>query len=270
MTSPVHVFTVVDGRRLHHLDYGGEGPPIVLVHGVLGNAWMWSGVAGRLTGHGRVIALDLRGYGDSQWSVEGADPTTAHASDLAGLADAHGWPSITLVGFSLGGLVGLALWELRPELVTRLVMVDLAPSSTRTETDVQPIPMTVAGHAEAVAVERAGLPHTSDELVEVMAGHGWRPGTDGMLVRKHHPGIASRWRFRSEDWWHTVDRFEPPLLFVHAPDSPVCPPAEAGAVAERARRGHMVAVSGSGHLIPLEQPDAFVAHVIEFLDDSVA
>lgn len=266
MSRPTHVFTVVDGRRLHHLDHGGEGDPILLIHGVLGNAWMWDGVARALTGLGHVIAVDLRGYGDSQWSAEGADPTEELAADLAGLAHHHGWERLRVVGFSLGGLVGLALWEHAPGLVSSLVMVDLAPSSTRSEDEVPPTQMSVADHAGAVAAERANLPHAPEELVEVMARHGWRPGADGALVRKHHPEVSRRWRFRSEDWWPTLERFDRPLLFVHASEGPVCPAEAAAAVASRAQHGKLVSVPGSGHLIPLERPEVFTSHVIEFLE----
>lgn len=265
MTTPQHVFTVVDGRRLHHLDHGGTGPTILLVHGVLGNAWMWAGVTDRLVRHGHVVAVDLRGYGDSQWSPDGADPTVEHASDLAGLADAHGWASMAVIGFSLGGLVGLALWERRPELVERLVMVDLPPASERSETEVRPVAMTVAGHAEAVAAERAALPHAPEELVEVVAQHGYRPGPGGMLTRTHQPVVAERWRFRSEDWWGALERFDGPLLFVHAPDGPVCTEEEARAVVERARSARLSQIGDSSHLIPLERPDAFAEAVVAFL-----
>lgn len=158
----------------------------------------------------------------------------------------------------------MALWERRPELVERLVMVDLPPASSKDEQDVQPIEMTVADHAAAVAAERASLPHAPEELVEVMASHGYRPGAGGTLVRKHHPAVGGLWRFRSEDWWPTLERFDRPLLFVHAPDAPVCPAAQAQAVVERATHGRLVAVPESGHLIPLEHPDIFSRHVIEF------
>ncbi|MFP3916013.1 MAG: alpha/beta fold hydrolase [Actinomycetota bacterium] len=267
MGPPRHVFTVVDGLRLHHLDHGGEGRTILLVHGVLGNAWMWEGVADALARMGHVVAVDLRGYGDSQWSAEGCDPTETLASDMAGLADAHGWSEMAVVGFSLGGLVGLALWEKRPDLVERLVMVDLPPSSPRGETEVPAVQMTAPDHATAVEAERANLPHAPEELVEVMAHHGYRPGEGGELVRKHHPGVAERWRFRSEDWWPTLERFDRPLLFVHAPDSPVCPAAGAQRVADRAPRGRLVEVPDSGHLVPLEQPELFAGHVVGFLEE---
>lgn len=267
MTEPWHVFSVVEGLRLHHLDYGGEGPPVVLIHGVLGQAWMWRGVAPALTSHGHVVAVDLRGYGDSQWSLDGADSTSELASDLLGMADLHGWDSATIVGFSLGGLVGLAMSEQRPDFVDRLVMVDLPPASSKTETEVPPIQMAVADHGEAVAAERASIPHASESLIQTMASHGYRPGEQGTLVRKHHPVIAQRWRFRSEDWWGALERFDRPLLFVHAVDGLVCSEEEAHAVVQRSRLGRLVSVPQSGHLVPLEQPEAFSQHVVSFLED---
>jgi len=267
MGPPRHVYTVVNGLRLHHLDHGGEGRTVLLIHGVLGSAWMWAGVADALAEVGQVVAVDLRGYGDSQWSAEGCDPTEALASDLVGLADAHGWSETAVVGFSLGGLVGLALWQQRPDLVERLVMVDLPPASSQGETEVPSVQMTVPDHAAAVAAERANLPHTREELVETLAQHAYRPGDGGYLVRKHHPAVAGRWRFRSEDWWPTLERFDRPLLFVHAPDSPVCPPDEAQRVMDRASRGRLVEVADSSHLVPLEQPEVFAGHVADFLEE---
>lgn len=264
MTSPAHVFTVVDGLRLHHLDYGGDGPTIALIHGVLGNAWMWHGIAGRLTAHGRVVAIDLRGYGDSQWPPDGGEPTTAYAADVDTLAENHGWGDLKVIGFSLGGLVGLALWDREPARVDRLIMVDLPPASKKDEDDVPPIQMAVPTRAAAVEAERRSLPHAPDDLVAVMADHGYRPGSEG-LVRKHHPSIAERWRFRSENWWHVVERFDRPLLFVNAPDGGVCSPEDAAAVASRAHSGSVATIRESGHLIPLEQPAKFGDVAVDFL-----
>jgi pimeloyl-ACP methyl ester carboxylesterase len=268
VTAPAHVFTVVDGLRLHHLDYGGTGSTIALIHGVLGNAWMWHGMAERLTEHGHVVAVDLRSYGDSQWSLSGGEPTTAYASDLAALAEIHHWGPLTIVGFSLGGLVGLALWDRDPAGVDRLVMVDLPPASQKSEADVPPIQMAVMDQSAAIEAERRNLPHAPDSLIHLMASQGYRPGDEG-LVRKHHPSIAERWRFRSEDWWHVVDRLDRPLLFVHAPDGGVCSLTDATEVSRRAQFGSIATVLESGHLIPLEQPEEFGDVVVEFLGGTV-
>jgi pimeloyl-ACP methyl ester carboxylesterase len=258
---------VVGGLRLHHLDYGGEGDPIVLVHGVLGQAWSWQGVAPELTRHGRVVAVDLRGYGDSQWSAAGDYATASFASDLSGLANQHGWDRIRLVGFSLGGLVGLALWEQHRRLLERLVMIDLPPVSAKADTEIPPVVMAVSDHHAALAAESSAAPRAPHTLIEMMASHGWRPGPDGMLIRKHDPFFAQRWPFRAENWWDTVDRIDIPLLFVHAADSQVCSAGQAQDVVARAKSGRLATITDSGHLVPLEQPQQLVRHVVEFLEE---
>src|SRR5829696_8511103 len=90
------------GISLHARDWGGAGRPVVLVHGLASNARIWDGVAPRLAGAGlRVVALDLRGHGDSDQPGHGYDFETVgrdRAGALAGLA---------LVD---GGLQGVTEW----------------------------------------------------------------------------------------------------------------------------------------------------------------
>lgn len=86
--------------RLHLLDYGGEGPRALLLHGVGGNAWTWREVAPRLTATARVLAADLRGYGDSQRSASRSYTTADHAGDVIGVIEGLGLGHVDLVGFS--------------------------------------------------------------------------------------------------------------------------------------------------------------------------
>ena len=131
-SDPRHQFIHTNGLRLHLLDYGGTGPPILLLHGVLGQAWMWRAVAPALSPLGRVIAPDFRGYGDSQWSVGQEYRTVDHAQDIRAICAELGLTTAKVVGFSWGALVGLALSQQAVGLVDRLVMIDIGPSSTRT------------------------------------------------------------------------------------------------------------------------------------------
>jgi len=112
----------VDGRRVRYLDYG-EGPPLVLVHG-LGGAWTsWLENIPALAERHRVIAVDLPGFGGSEPLPPPAEIRT-HAGVLAGLLDATGASGGVVVGHSLGGLVVLRLTVDRPDLVRRLVLVN--------------------------------------------------------------------------------------------------------------------------------------------------
>jgi pimeloyl-ACP methyl ester carboxylesterase len=112
----------VDGRRVRYLDYG-EGPPLVLVHG-LGGAWTtWLENLLALGEHHRVIAVDLPGFGGSEALPPPADIST-HAAVLAALLADVGVTGAVVAGHSLGGLVVLRLATDRPDLVRRLVLVN--------------------------------------------------------------------------------------------------------------------------------------------------
>ena len=122
------VFVSVGGLRLHHLDHGGSGEPIVLVHGVTGHAAAWHAVAPHLTDLGRPLAVELRGHGDSQWSAAGDYATTDHVADLVAVLDALGHEQVTVVGSSWGALVAIGVASMHPARVGRLAVVDVEAS----------------------------------------------------------------------------------------------------------------------------------------------
>jgi len=103
----------------------GDGPPIVILHGLLGSARNWTTIARRLAESHRVVALDLRNHGGSPW----ADEMTyeAMADDVHAVMAREGLGSATLIGHSMGGKVAMHLTLCHPEQIARLVVVDIAP-----------------------------------------------------------------------------------------------------------------------------------------------
>ena len=113
-----------DGVGLHARDWGGDGTPVVLLHGLASNARIWDGVAQRLAGAGmRVVALDQRGHGESEQPASGYDFATV-GRDLAAALDALGLARPVLVGHSWGANVALQYAAERSEAVAGLVLVD--------------------------------------------------------------------------------------------------------------------------------------------------
>ena len=94
-----------EGPRLAVRDYGGAGPPIVLIHGHYGNLGSFDHFAPLLTGALRVVSYDQRGHG---WSENGPISTAGFAKDLSTVIDALGLDRPILYGSSFGTLVGLA------------------------------------------------------------------------------------------------------------------------------------------------------------------
>jgi pimeloyl-ACP methyl ester carboxylesterase len=103
----------------------GEGPPLVVLHGLLGRARNWLSVARALQGERRSLLADLRNHGASPWS-EVMD-YGALAADVAALIERRAGGRAGVVGHSMGGKAAIYLALTRPELVERLVVVDIAP-----------------------------------------------------------------------------------------------------------------------------------------------
>jgi pimeloyl-ACP methyl ester carboxylesterase len=266
--EPAHRFVVHDGVRLHLLDWGGDGRPIVLLHGVGGHARMWTWVSPALAALGRPIALDMRGFGDSQWSPDAAYSTDAHSADLEAVCDRLGLDEIDLVGFSWGGLVALDFAARLPGRVRRLAIIDIAPS---TPSSAESVPEAFRGqfadHADAVGAEQVLAPRAGAEQLEVMAAFGTRSHPGGGLVRKSDPAFLSRWPFRDDDRWAQLGAIRSPTLVVRAADSPTLPDADARRMAAELPDGRVETIRASGHLVALEQPDALRRVLVEHLSD---
>ncbi|MGB5732707.1 MAG: alpha/beta fold hydrolase [Acidimicrobiia bacterium] len=121
---PVDGFVETNGIRLHYLDSRGEGPTLLLSHGLTANAHFFDGlVAAGLTRSLRVVAVDLRGRGDSDKPDTGYT-IADHAADLVGLLDALGLKQVVLGGHSFGGLVTYYLAANYPDRFSKCVVVD--------------------------------------------------------------------------------------------------------------------------------------------------
>jgi len=116
-------FRTHDGLNIHALDWGGEGPVVVLLHGGSLTAQTWDYVALALRADFRLVAIDLRGHGASDWgddySIEG------YATDVLAVVDGLGIERTHLVGMSLGGMVACEFALRHADRTESLVMVDV-------------------------------------------------------------------------------------------------------------------------------------------------
>lgn len=253
------------GNRIHGLDFGGDGPILICLHGVTGNAWNWYETALGVRACRRVVALDLRGYGESQWSPTQDYTTSDHVADLACVvaALADGAP-VDLAGSSWGALAVIDYAASHSDRVGRLVVVDVEPSFEQGETDLFPRPRDHADHDEVRAAVRRAYPYAPAEMVELVAATCYGPTGGGRLAPKHDPFFFERWPFRSDDHWHHLAALTMPTLHVHAADSFV----RADVMAEMDRLtpdSRLVDVKDSTHVVPVDNPEALIKAVLPFL-----
>lgn len=103
----------------------GEGPPLIILHGLFGSWENWGGQARQLSEHFTVYAMDLRNHGRSPHSDEMNYP--AMIEDVRHTMAIHGIDNATVIGHSMGGKTAMLLSLTYPELVNKLVIVDISP-----------------------------------------------------------------------------------------------------------------------------------------------
>ena len=111
--------------RLHYVDWGNPtAPPLLLVHGGRDHCRNWDWVATALRRDWHVLAPDLRGHGDSQWSPDGNYSTSAYIYDLDQLIHQQELAPVTIVAHSLGGNIAIRYTGVFPEKVRKLVAIE--------------------------------------------------------------------------------------------------------------------------------------------------
>ena len=157
MPSTRETFLDVRGLRLHLRERGAAagatGPTTVLLHGWLDHCGSFDGLAPLLAAEGRVLALDLRGHGESGWvGAGGFYHAPEYVADLDGLLDAlHLDGPIRLVGHSLGGAVALLYAAARPERVQHATLLDALPLTVHPEE----VPARLTGYLDDLRRPRA-------------------------------------------------------------------------------------------------------------------
>jgi pimeloyl-ACP methyl ester carboxylesterase len=127
IVMPEDHHTIVGAMRFHYLDWGGNGHPILFLHGGGINAHTWDVVCLMLREHYRCVALDQRGHGDSEWSPAIDYGVETQVRDIEGFIEKLGLENPMLVGQSMGGLNSIAYAIRHSAKMKGLVVVDVGP-----------------------------------------------------------------------------------------------------------------------------------------------
>jgi len=243
----------------------GPTPPLVIVHGLFGSARNWGAIGKRLSDRGEVWAVDMRNHGASPWfDTHGYQEM---ALDLAQVIEPADRP-VDLVGHSMGGKAAMMLALIRPELVRRLVVADIAP----------------------VAYGRSNAAHIAAMRGLDLSQVGSRGDADKQLARDiGDPGIRAfllqsldlradppRWRLnldvleaempRITAWPQVGGRFDGPVLFLSGAASDYVLPAHRPAIKALFPAARFAKIPGAGHWLHAERPREFEATLRVFLD----
>jgi N-formylmaleamate deformylase len=247
--------------RLHYLEYGTEGRPIVVVPGITSPAITWGFIAERLADGHRVLVLDVRGRGLSDKPQTGFT-LPDYAADIAAMAGALGLDRPSVIGHSMGARIAAAFGVLHRDVSGPLVIVD--PPLTgpgRPE-----YPTSLEAFMEQLAKARAGataddmrpfFPTWDDEQLRLRAE--WLPTCDETAVRE-------TWlNFHTEDIFEYLRALQPPALFMYGGESPAVSAEGAAEVREANPELEVACIPRAGHMIPWDNLDGFLSETRRFL-----
>jgi len=273
-----------DGLSLHALEWSADGVPMILIHGFGNEAHIWDDFAPRVAAAYRVIALDLRGHGDSDHDPERRYDYTNHLADLESVTAALGIERMVLVAHSLGGRVSMLYAGRHPEQIAGLVIVDSAPElDARGTTRIR---MEVAEHqapvfdrvAEYENLLAHNYPAATPAAIQRMARHGLRQREDGRyelkmdLAYRGKDGprlgpeeMASREAEHTSHMWTALEKLEAPTLVVRGAASDIMSPEVADRMVDEVLpNGSLAVVAQAGHSVMTDNPEGFATAVCRF------
>ena len=269
LSTPADRFVATGGLRLHYLDWGNAAaPPLVLLHGIDRIAHTFDHIAPRFTSRYHVIAMDLRGHGDSGWDPEARYLVEDHVGDLERLVRELGLRKITLWGNSTGGRVVQVFAGRHPDLVAAVVAEDVGPERPRSIADayarrVKQEENGWASTGELLAQMRAAAQPLPDRVLEPYIRYGTKQRDDGRVVWKRDPNLVKG--FVETELWRDVRTIKAPILYVLGGRSTIVPPATQEELKKTLPQVRIVTMPGLGHYPSDEQPEEFVRVVDQFL-----
>ena len=283
--------------RLHYVDWGNpDKPPLLLIHGGRDHCRSWDWTAEALRDDWHVIAPDLRGHGDSQWSTDGNYTTAGYIYDLAQLIHQQALAPVVVIAHSLGGHIALSYAGVYPETVKKLVAIEgLGPrrvsleaqnesspeSSLRRRKPIDErmdgwirekralagrLPRRYASLEDAFRRMQEENPQLSAEQALHLTAHGVNQNEDGTYSWKfdNYLRVWPPYDMRGQDLQRLWSRIACPTLILYGTASRSGNPAKDERV-EPFRDARVVGVDGAGHWVHHDRLDVFLRVVRDFL-----
>jgi len=256
--------------------FGRPGPtPILIQHGLSFFSYDWIATAQALAADREVVALDMRGFGDSSFSPNRDYSLQAFAGDTIAVADHLGWDGFALVGHSMGGRNAAFCAAEHPGRVKALVLVDYSPEnapagSKRVRTQVAATPDTF----ESIDAAMRYFATDPDEQAKRARYEAYLRKVDGGYALKRDPYFRDQFRRilatgehpkLGVDMWEVLGRLQCPTLVLRGARSDMFAPETAAKVRAANARIRLVEID-AGHNVAADNREGFLAAVRPFLE----
>lgn len=269
--APVPLYVPYGGRRLHLLDWAGDGETTILfVHGGCANAHWWCHSARLLAGRYRVLALDLSGHGESDHLPDGEYSLEGHRDDLVHVARSLDLRGFALVAHSFGGFVSLAAVPELGDRLGTLTLVDsrghIRPRAARYLTALGKFPNPIYASRDDALRAFQLLPRESsapDEVLSHVARHSIRRAADGtwsLAFDRRALRAATVREFAAE-----MCQLRQPTLLVRGAASGALSARALARLAAEIPHAEAIEIAGAHHHVMLDRPEPFARALDSFL-----
>lgn len=244
----------------------GVGIPLVLLHAFPLNRTMWQEQVEALRDICRIVAPDMRGFGESAGS-HGPATMEEMARDVAALLDVLHVERAVIGGLSMGGYVAFAFLRLFPERVAGLILAD-----TRPQSDDEDGRRTREENARRALDE--GMEPIASAMLPKLLSQATREGTPNlvarvrsMIVSAKPESVAAALRGMAirQDQRDLLPHIEAPALILVGSEDELTPPRDAELMSSRIPHSQLKVLDGAAHLSNLERPIEFNAALLDFL-----
>jgi pimeloyl-ACP methyl ester carboxylesterase len=261
--------------RLNTVKWGSGTPTVFLLHGLGDGAFVWNHIAPALAADDTVMAVELRGHGDSPRDPEARYDPETHAEDVfAMILDFTGGGSVSLIGHSLGAIVAVHVAFLARKQIRGLALVDGGPgmdpaTSRHIRHQFLTQPWFYAS-VDSFAVElQRRYPLSNPQLLQGMAQHALRRlGQEGYELKCDRRLVSATGVLNSELLlWRKLESFNGPVLVIRGAGSAVLTRRAAERMANELPDCRLHTVPGAGHAVMLDNPDDFLLATRTFLSE---
>jgi esterase len=252
--------------KLYSKQYSAKGAPLVILHGLYGNGGNWAAHARQLAEQFAVYTLDARNHGQSPRSLTMSLPEMA--ADVADTMQALELESANLLGHSLGGKTAMLLALQHPELVTSLIVVDIAPVAYQKQDDevlAALCALDIANiESRAQADEKLAESITSKGVRDFLLTNLQRDEAGKFSWRINLPVIAEYFNSLTS-WPETGKVYEGRTLFIKGSESAYILPSYQDQTLTQFPNAALKIVEGAGHWVHSEKPEAVQKLVRNFI-----
>lgn len=252
--------------ELFYNSYGQNGPPLIILHGLLGSNGNWVTLSRNVFSDvARVYAVDQRNHGRSPHTDRIDYPSMA--ADVRAFIEQHELGSATLLGHSMGGKTAMQTALSYPEVVDRLIVADMAPKA---------YPPHHQDLLDALArIDPTAYDRRKDIDAALAADVPSRPIRQFLLKNLDYDGEQYTWQMNLEALRAHYDEinaalprvgaYEGPTLFVRGSESDYVSDDDLPDIRERFPAARLETIDGAGHWLHADRPEAFAEAVLEFL-----